>query len=91
MIAELLIVPRGSHADARTSSHVTVERGEANGYAYTRTIYHGAGEEHSLEHWLVHGGGHAWSGGSSDGSFTDPKGPDATKEMIRFFWEHSLR
>jgi poly(hydroxyalkanoate) depolymerase family esterase len=92
VIAQSLTVPRSGNADAGTTSHVTVERGQAaNGHAYTRTIYHGAGGQPSLEHWLVHGAGHAWSGGSSDGSFTDPKGPDATKEMIRFFLEHSQR
>jgi poly(hydroxyalkanoate) depolymerase family esterase len=61
----------------------TSETGEAGGRAYTRTIYRGA--KAAVEHWLVHGAGHAWSGGNASASYADAKGPDATREMLRFF------
>lgn len=69
----------------------TIEQGRvANGHAYTRTVHSDASGKPSMEQWQVHGAGHAWSGGSAKGSYTDPKGPDATNAMLRFFFQHQL-
>ena len=74
------------------SSEPRVEQGAASGgRGYTRTIYHANGGDSLAEHWLVKGAGHAWSGGSAKGSYTDASGPDATGEMLRFFLSHPRR
>jgi poly(hydroxyalkanoate) depolymerase family esterase len=89
----------GSHAvDAAlgTSPSVAIREsgraGDGAGRAFTRTVYRPAAtpepSRSRVEHWVVHGAGHAWSGGDPAGSFTEGDGPDASREMLRFFAEH---
>jgi poly(hydroxyalkanoate) depolymerase family esterase len=79
----------GDTAPSRMPDTSTAQAGEANGRAFTRTRYRDGAGHAVAENWLVHGAGHVWSGGASAGSFTDPSGPDASREMLRFFSEVS--
>lgn len=68
-----------------------VSRGETpTGIAFTRTTRYDRQDRCISEQWVLQGIGHAWSGGSGDGSFTDPRGPDASAEFVRFFLQHRL-
>ncbi len=68
---------------------VTTERGlSEGGMQFTRKVGSDSAGRPVIEQWVLHGAGHAWSGGSSAGSYTDPKGPNASREMMRFFRQH---
>ncbi len=56
----------------------------------TKYLYSNAAGDVIAERWVIHGAGHAWSGGTDQGSYTDGTGPDATAETLRFFFERSL-
>ena len=71
------------------SSSERVQRGGRR--ASTQRVHRADDGRVLAEHWLVHGSAHAWSGGTRAGSYTDPSGPDATAEMLRFFFEHGRR
>lgn len=60
------------------------------GHRFKQTIYRDKKGKQILEHWSIEGAGHTWSGGNKAGSHTDPRGPDASKEMMRFFLQHRL-
>ena len=85
----------GADAANRDRTVAPSEQSTAGGREVTRTVHRRPGASDSepslAEHWVVHGTGHAWSGGSPAGSYTDAAGPDASQEMIRFFFEHPRR
>lgn len=76
------IATRARRGGSETQQIRGTSRGGRN---YAKTVTHGPDGAPATEHWLVEGAGHAWSGGSAAGSYTDPTGPDASAEMVRFF------
>jgi poly(hydroxyalkanoate) depolymerase family esterase len=86
------VVTQWTETDTRAGASVgagTSEMGSAGGKTYTRTTYAGlSGGKTLLESYVVHGLGHAWSGGSTAGTFTDPNAPDASAIIWAFFASH---
>jgi poly(hydroxyalkanoate) depolymerase family esterase len=81
------IIARTAERHGPSPSLQTIRNATAGGRNYTTTICTGPDGRDHLEHWVIDGLGHAWSGGQPGGSYTDPRGPDASAEMIRFFFE----
>lgn len=81
---------RIASAAAPGTVKTSVEAGETNGRSFTRALSLDAAGQVLIEQWTIAGGGHAWSGGDPAGSYTDPAGPNASREMLRFFLEHRL-
>jgi poly(hydroxyalkanoate) depolymerase family esterase len=80
------IIAQWLAAHGQTALQRRVDQGiRDGGRRYRVTRYMDAGGRVAAEFWLVHGAGHAWSGGSRRGSHTDPKGPDASARMMEFF------
>jgi poly(hydroxyalkanoate) depolymerase family esterase len=84
LVRQWLDVQEGSETSATTEPAMTVVVRDGGGHPYTRSIYRADGNT-LVERWIVHGLGHAWSGGHSAGSYAHASPPSASEEMLRFF------
>ena len=86
---ERIIAQCAAALSKETTLRIASNSGQVpGGHAYTQRVYENSTGAPLLEHWLIHGAGHAWSGGNAGGSYVDPKGPSAAHEMMRFFAAH---
>jgi poly(hydroxyalkanoate) depolymerase family esterase len=86
--ADKLVSTRCAAGDI-TGRNGPFESVDRTGRTSSRTTYTNGDGAFVAESWIVHGGGHAWYGGSPAGSYTDRQGPDASAEMTRFFLQHA--
>jgi poly(hydroxyalkanoate) depolymerase family esterase len=92
VLAPWVQAPEERDTTHRPNQRVRVERGQVpGGYAYTRSIYQDPQGRTLMEKWMVHQMGHAWSGASPRGSYSDPKGPDASADRTLRLDAHLLR
>ena len=76
----------GAHAGLRaTPLHASETESTRGGRRATHRTWRNDEGRAMAEHWIVHGAGHAWAGGDAAGSHTDALGPNASREMLRFF------
>ena len=75
---------------ARPTSVTTGRVDVPGGYSYITATWDDEHDEAVQVYWKVSGMGHAWSGGNPAGSYTDPRGPDASLAMYNFFAVHPM-
>jgi len=87
LIASRNAAARANQGRSSVVGEVTTQPATDTTHAYTRSVYRDRDKRDVAELWTVHGGAHAWFGGSTQGSYTDERGPDASAEMVRYLLE----
>jgi len=78
------------HAEQGFTLTETIVDGQVlNGYAYQKRSYVEGTSRLLMEKWVIQNLGHAWSGSPQPSRYSDPKGPNASAEIWRFFCESS--
>lgn len=77
----------GEGGDGYRSETTTSVGGQ---YGFTRTAEFGPSGATRRERWIIHGAAHAWTGGDGTQPHTDADGPEASRQMMRFFLQHHL-
>jgi poly(hydroxyalkanoate) depolymerase family esterase len=88
LIASRIAASSGFDGGAGLRVSATTDGADNPGRRHSRKVYRDLDGRVVAERWIVHGGSHAWFGGSPVGSYTDAQGPDASAEMVQFFYEH---
>jgi poly(hydroxyalkanoate) depolymerase family esterase len=91
LVASRVAASEWTGGDPNPRQPATTDAERRPGRRHSRSVYRDADGAVVAEKWTVHGGSHAWSGGSPVGSYTDPQGPDASAEMVRFFLENAAQ
>jgi poly(hydroxyalkanoate) depolymerase family esterase len=92
LLAHFAASTEGPDPAGKPAPRAKIRQGQIpGGHAYTCATYRDADGRAVIERWTVLGLGHAWSGGGLSDSYTDPKGPDASAEMVRFFLQYPRR
>jgi poly(hydroxyalkanoate) depolymerase family esterase len=79
----------GASGEGSTRARAQTSTGQVpGGHRYSRSLFNDVDGRSVVEQWTIHQGAHAWSGGSPHGTYTDPLGPDASAELVRFFSQH---
>ena len=83
-LSDRTVAPVNGRAVAGTIRNAVTRKNTVGGKSATVTT--GTSPDgHAVALWEIAGGGHIWFGGDGRGSHTDPNGPDASAEMVRFF------